>query len=115
MENLFIERCEPATELSDADKQRFIAEARFLRASYYFELVKRMGGVPLILEAEEYDFNGDPSYLQHPRETEAAIYDFVISEAEAIKDFFRKFTGIAILHNQVQKGFFPWTWLITFF
>ncbi len=85
--NLFIERCEPATELSDADKQRFIAEARFLRASYYFELVKRMGGVPLILEAEEYDFNGDPSYLQHPRETEAAIYDFVISEAEAIKDF----------------------------
>ncbi|WP_335966613.1 RagB/SusD family nutrient uptake outer membrane protein [Galbibacter sp. PAP.153] len=84
--NLFIERCEPATELSDADKQRFLAEARFLRASYYFELVKRMGGVPLVLEAEEYDFSGDPSYLQHPRETEAAIYDFVISEAEAVKE-----------------------------
>lgn len=84
--NLFIERCEPATELSDADKQRFLAEARFLRASYYFELVKRMGGVPLILEAEEYDFSGDATYLRHPRETEAAIYDFVISEVEAIKD-----------------------------
>lgn len=84
--NLFIERCEPATVLSDPDKQRFLAEARFLRASYYFELVKRMGGVPLILEAEEYDFSGDASYLRHPRETEAAIYDFVISEAEAIKD-----------------------------
>src|SRR5699024_5679617 len=84
--NLFIERCEAATELSDGDKQRFLAEARFLRASYYFELVKRMGGVPLILEAEEYDFSGDASYLQHPRETEAAIYDFVISEAEAIKE-----------------------------
>lgn len=84
--NLFIERCEPATELSDADKQRFLAEARFLRASYYFELVKRMGGVPLILKTEVYDFSGDATYLQHPRETEAAIYDFVISEAEAIKD-----------------------------
>ena len=84
--NLFIERCEPATALSDEDKQRFLAEARFLRASYYFELVKRMGGVPLILKTEEYDFSGDASYLRHPRETEAAIYDFVISEAEAIKD-----------------------------
>lgn len=84
--NLFIERCEAATELSDGDKQRFLAEARFLRASYYFELVKRMGGVPLILETEEYDFSGDASYLRHPRETEAAIYDFVISEAEAIKE-----------------------------
>lgn len=84
--NLFIERCEAATQLSDQDKQRFLAEARFLRASYYFELVKRMGGVPLILEAEEYDFSGDATYLRHPRETEAGIYDFVISEAEAIKD-----------------------------
>ena len=54
--------------------------------SNYFEMVKRMGGVPLILESETYDFSGDASYLQHPRETEAAIYDFVISEAEALKD-----------------------------
>ncbi|HET8735935.1 MAG TPA: RagB/SusD family nutrient uptake outer membrane protein [Pricia sp.] len=84
--NLFLERCAEATELTDEDKTRFLAEARFLRASYYFELVKRMGGVPLILESETYDFSGDASYLQHPRETEAAIYDFVISEAEALKD-----------------------------
>lgn len=84
--NLFLERCSEATELSEEDKTRFLAEARFLRASYYFELVKRMGGVPLILESETYDFSGDASYLQHPRETEAAIYDFVISEADALKD-----------------------------
>ena len=84
--NLFLERCSEATELTEEDKTRFLAEARFLRASYYFELVKRMGGVPLILESETYDFSGDASYLQHPRETEAAIYDFVISEAEALKD-----------------------------
>lgn len=84
--NLFLERCSEATELTEEDKTRFLAEARFLRASYYFEMVKRMGGVPLILESETYDFSGDASYLQHPRETEAAIYDFVISEAEALKD-----------------------------
>jgi hypothetical protein len=84
--NLFLERCTASTELAETVKSRFLAEARFLRASYYFEMVKRMGGVPLILEPEEYDFSGDASYLQHPRETEAAIYDFVIAEAEAIKD-----------------------------
>ena len=84
--NLFLERCAEATELEESVKNKFLAEGRFIRASYYFEMVKRMGGVPLILEAQVYDFSGDASYLQQPRETEAAIYDFVISEAEAIKD-----------------------------
>jgi hypothetical protein len=66
-------------------RDRFLAEAKFLRASYYFELVKRMGGVPLILEPMVYDFSGDPTYLQHPRAKESEIYDFVIKEAEEIK------------------------------
>ncbi|GAA0562284.1 RagB/SusD family nutrient uptake outer membrane protein [Chitinophaga japonensis] len=84
--NLFIERATAAPALSDSDKKRFLAEARFLRANYYFEMVKRMGGVPLILESLEYDFGGDPTYLQYPRAKESEIYDFVISEAEAIKN-----------------------------
>ena len=84
--NLFIERCTELATFDEALKNRYLAEARFLRASYYFEMVKRMGGVPLILETENYDYSGDASYLQHPRATEAEIYDFVIAEAEAIKD-----------------------------
>ncbi|MBS9462583.1 RagB/SusD family nutrient uptake outer membrane protein [Flagellimonas sp. 389] len=36
-------------------KQQYIAEARFLRAFYYFELVRLYGGVPLITEV----FDGD--------------------------------------------------------
>ena len=83
--NLFIQKCTAADKLSPEVRDRFLAEARFLRASYYFELVKRMGGVPLILEPMTYDFSGDPSYLQHPRAKESEVYDFVISEAEAIK------------------------------
>ncbi len=84
--NLFIARDSAATGLSAPDKARFMAEGRFLRANYYFELVKRMGGVPLILEQLKYDFSGDPTYLQRPRAKESDIYDFVISEAEAIKN-----------------------------
>lgn len=84
--NLFIQKDSAATQLNDADKTRFLAEARFLRANYYFELVKRMGGVPLITTILEYDYKGDPTSLQVPRSKESEIYDFVISEAEAIKN-----------------------------
>lgn len=84
--NLFLERGEASTSLDEETKARFLAEARFLRVSYYFELVKRMGGVPLILETLEYDFSGDASYLRRPRETEAAIYDFIITETDAIAE-----------------------------
>jgi hypothetical protein len=84
--NVFIQRATDAQALNEADKTRFLAEARFLRANFYFELAKRMGGVPLILEPMVYDFSGDPTYLQHARAKESEIYDFVISEAEAIKN-----------------------------
>lgn len=84
--NLFIARDSASTELNESDKARFLAEGRFIRASFYFELVKRMGGVPLILQQLVYDFKGDPTYLQTPRAKESDIYDFVISEAEAIKN-----------------------------
>lgn len=84
--NLFIQRDSSSTALSDADKTRFMAEARFLRANYYFEMVKRMGGVPLITSPLVYDATkGDASSVQVPRAKESEIYDFVISEAEAIK------------------------------
>lgn len=83
--NLFIERATASSGLSENDKKRFIAEGRFLRATHYFELVKRMGGVPLIKESLLYDYSGDPSYLQFPRAKESEVYDFIISELEAIK------------------------------
>lgn len=83
--NLFIQKAEAADQLNEDDRIRFLGEARFLRAAAYFELVKRMGGVPLILEPMEYDFSGDPSYLQKPRAKESEVYDFVISELEAVK------------------------------
>lgn len=85
--NLFIQRDSASTELSASDKARFLAEGRFLRANFYFEVVKRMGGVPLVLQPLIYDIGkGDVTDLQYPRAKESDIYDFVISEAEAIKN-----------------------------
>ena len=37
--------------ITDGLKERIIAEAKFLRGFYYFELVKHFGDVPLFLEA----------------------------------------------------------------
>jgi hypothetical protein len=86
--NLFIQRATAATALTEVEKNQFIAEGRFLRANYYFEMVKRMGGVPLITEPLNYDFSGNISTLQIARAKESDVYDFVISEAEAIKGLF---------------------------
>ena len=83
--NLFIQQCSQATALAPAVRDRYLAEARFIRAGVYFELVKRMGGVPLILDPLTYDFSGDATSLRNPRKKESEIYDFIISEMEAIQ------------------------------
>jgi hypothetical protein len=85
--NLFIQRDSASTELPAADKSRFMAEARFLRASFYFEMVKIFGGVPLITSPLTYDpTKGDLASVQVPRAKESEIYDFIIKEAEEIKN-----------------------------
>jgi len=84
--NLFLERLDASTALTDVDKARFKAEGRFLRANYYFEMTKRMGGVPLILKSLLYNFDGKTDELAYARSKESEMYDFVISEAEAIID-----------------------------
>lgn len=56
------------------------AEARFLRAALYFEMVKRYGGVPLITEVQQTD---DPEERLFPsRNTEQEIYDFILQELD---------------------------------
>ncbi|HEX9956989.1 MAG TPA: RagB/SusD family nutrient uptake outer membrane protein, partial [Fibrella sp.] len=85
--NLALESIEQkSTALTTAQKAQFAAEFRFLRAYMYFELVKRMGGVPIITKQLVYDFSGNPSSLQFPRNKESEVYDFVATELDAIKN-----------------------------
>ncbi|MEZ0542816.1 RagB/SusD family nutrient uptake outer membrane protein [Fibrella arboris] len=85
--NLALESIEAkSTSLTTAQKAQFSAEFRFLRAYMYFELVKRMGGVPIITKQLIYDFSGNPTSLQFPRNKESEVYDFVASELDAIKN-----------------------------
>jgi len=84
--NLFLQRDSASTGLSADDKKRFSAEGRFLRANFYFEMTKRYGGVPLVLQPLDYDYSGNVKGLQLSRAKESEMYDFIINEAEAIKN-----------------------------
>lgn len=76
---------EYSTSLEESQKMLFKSELRFIRAYVYFELVKRMGGVPLVTTQLLYNFDGDPTPLQIPRAKEHEIYDFIYVELEEIK------------------------------
>jgi hypothetical protein len=73
------------TNLSATQKKEFDAEFRFIRAWIYFEMVRRMGGVPIITTELVYDYSGDASPLRKPRNKEHEVYDFVASEMDAVK------------------------------
>lgn len=59
----------------------FRAEARALRAYYYFELLKRYGGVPLVTKVLSAEENTDL-----PRAGFDAMINFIVKEIDAVKD-----------------------------
>jgi hypothetical protein len=63
------------------------AEARFLKAWFYFELVKRYGGVPIVGETP-YELGDD---MEIPRNTFEQCINYIVGELEAIKDSLRSF------------------------
>ena len=60
----------PAIEMDETLKNRLLAEARFLRAAFYFELARSYGDLPKVLTA-------DPE-RQLPRSPVAEIYNEII-------------------------------------
>jgi hypothetical protein len=81
--NMLIERV-PESTVDPEVATKKIAEARFLRAYNYFQMVKRYGGVPLITKVLALDAPKEELYPARDKEHE--IYDFVISECNAIAD-----------------------------
>jgi hypothetical protein len=71
--NLVLEKVPeiPASEIDETVRQRILAEAKFLRAYYYFELVTMYGGVPLIEKVL------DPSEYNQPRASAAEVWALI--------------------------------------
>ncbi|MFN2440856.1 MAG: RagB/SusD family nutrient uptake outer membrane protein, partial [Chitinophagaceae bacterium] len=62
-------------------KEWWRAEARFLRSIFYFELVKRYGGIPLIGD-KVFTLEDD---LQIPRNTFEECVNYIVAECDDIK------------------------------
>lgn len=85
--NQFLKGLRETTALTDAAKAPLEGEARFLRAWYYFNVCRGLGGMPIVGdEIFDYEAEMDVTTLQRPRATEAEMYDYIISECKAIYD-----------------------------
>lgn len=79
--NMFLENVDRATDLTDEKKAQYIAEARFLRAFYYFTLVQNWGDVPFKTESTNTVVD-----LSLPRTDRDKIYDFIVTEMSEVAD-----------------------------
>lgn len=71
--NFLIEKT-AGVAMNDADKNKIIAEARFLRAFYYYHLASLFGGVPLNTDAT---IDG-----KRPRASLKDVYTFILNDLE---------------------------------
>lgn len=71
----------PGHTFPEAKAKNWLGEARFIRAYYYFALVKRYGGMPLITIPQNFD-GSNLEELKIPRNKEKELWDFVGKELD---------------------------------
>jgi hypothetical protein len=76
--NVFLVKMEE-TDFEFDEKDRLIAEAKFIRAFIYFELIKRFGGVPIVSEA--YYLGDDIEFERNTFDECVAFIEQDITEA----------------------------------
>jgi hypothetical protein len=91
--NLILSKIDKSTTLSAGFKTRAVAEVKFLRAYFYFDLVRWFGNVPLILK----ELTPDELYTQ-TQSTPAQIY------AQIEKDLRDAVTGLPTTISSTEKG-----------
>lgn len=97
--NTFIERIE-GSKFNEDTKTSFIAEARALRAVFYFELYRFYGGVPIIKKPFYFT---DTSAYKLTRSTRDELAAFIIDElTESAKDLPVTRTGVDL--GRMEKG-----------
>ncbi len=72
-----IPKMTPDSTMSGNVQNRLVGELKFLRAMYYFRLVRIFGGVPKVTEVIESSSN-----WKQPRATKEEIYSLILSDLE---------------------------------
>ncbi|MDR0422385.1 MAG: RagB/SusD family nutrient uptake outer membrane protein [Proteiniphilum sp.] len=86
--NQFLKGVRASSVLDGDTRNALEGEARFIRAWLYFNMVRGLGGMPIVGdEIFEYVSGMDITAMQYPRSTEEALYDYIIAECDAIQDF----------------------------
>lgn len=83
--NGIIELGPVAGDLTEAQRNTLIAEAKFIRANWYFILVHQFGGATLDLGSGPLKFNTSTENFA-TKDPASAIYDVIISDLESITD-----------------------------
>lgn len=97
--NLFLNKID-IVPVSDAIKNTWKAEARFLRAMFYFELLKRYGGIPLI--ADEVLSPDNPKNFSRSSFEECVNY--IVAECDAIRDAVQKDPLPSTDYGRISNG-----------
>lgn len=68
------------TKLDEGDRRNnILAEAKFLRAFYYFELVRAFGGVPIVKEFGKIT----PAEANIAKSSDVEVYNFIVEDLQA--------------------------------
>jgi hypothetical protein len=78
--NYFLDKI-PTSPLSENQIKSLTAECRFIRAYYYFDLVKKYGGMPIITEVQVFEDNLEELRVNRNKEDE--VYEFILTELNA--------------------------------
>lgn len=83
---IFIQHVDQCLQLTEAARADYKAQARFIRAFYYWKLLQKYGPVPLIPE-EGQDYTKDYEKLYVPRNSYDECVEFISSEMKEAARF----------------------------
>lgn len=79
--NVFLDKMAASDALQFEDKKRLIAEAKFVRAFIYFNLIERFGGVPIVTEVYQKEDIGTVTFKRNTFDECVAFIQKNIDEA----------------------------------
>lgn len=80
-------------ELYETNKKNYIAEARFLRAWFYWELFLRYGPIPVVTEVLQPDGDLVTGYTERPTVKEYVV-DFILKELEECEEDLKSYADV---------------------
>jgi len=97
--SLFLSKID-VVPVTDETKTLWKAEARFIRAMCYFELIKRYGGVPLLGDKILTLYDD----IHIPRNSYAECVQYIVNECDSISDHLLKEPVTAVQLGRITQG-----------